>query len=299
MEQIRLMNKSGGIIYKGDIVKILSKQTRTCTKVYENGLGDPDIVGTAHLDSYPNNWCIINIINTVYWEKIKEKPDIETTQNTRVVKGPTGPIGPAGPKGNDSEIPGPKGPTGSVGKDSIIPGPRGATGASIKGPTGPRGPTGAGTKGATGGKGITGGIGPTGPIGSPTYKSGIATKNINDASTTQNIAHGLGRIPKIVRVKCMAVASALSQICLGVYDGTNHSGISICMTEGTTTATTDTIYSSATQELGFTAAGSTSPFSGANKQSGVITVDATNIIITWTKTGTVASNTVNILWEVS
>jgi len=133
----------------------------------------------------------------------------------------------------------------------------------------------------------------------PTFKCGIATKNINDASITQNIAHGLGRVPKVVRVSGHCVyASTLSEICQGVYDGTNHNGISICMTEGTTTATIDNIYNSATQELGFTALGTTSPFSGANKQSGIITVDATNIIITWTKTGTVTSNVVNILWEV-
>jgi hypothetical protein len=133
-----------------------------------------------------------------------------------------------------------------------------------------------------------------------TFKCGIATKNITDASTIQNIPHGLGRVPKIVRVTAHCVfAATLSQICNGVYDGTNHSGISICMTEGATTATIDNIYSSATQELGFTALGTTSPFNGANKQSGIITVDATNIIITWTKTGTVASNVVNILWEVS
>jgi len=132
------------------------------------------------------------------------------------------------------------------------------------------------------------------------FKCGIATKNINDGSTTQNIAHGLGRIPKIVRVSAHAAyAAALSEICQGAYDGTNHSGICLCSAEGTTTALIDNIYNSTAAELGFTAATGTNPYTGANRQTGVITCDATNIIITWTKAGTVASNTVNILWEVT
>jgi hypothetical protein len=133
-----------------------------------------------------------------------------------------------------------------------------------------------------------------------TWKTGIATKNITDASTVQNIAHGLGRVPKIVRVNAhCAYAAALSQICSGAYDGTNHNGMNLCSAEGTSTALIDNIYSSSAAELGFTAATGTNPYTGANRQTGVITCDATNIIITWTKAGTVTSNTVNILWEVT
>lgn len=132
-----------------------------------------------------------------------------------------------------------------------------------------------------------------------TWKTGIATKNINDASTTQNIAHGLGRTPVFVRVTAHAAyAAALSMVVSGSYDGTNHAGICLCSAEGTTTALIDNIYSSTVAELGFTAATGTNPYTGANRQTGVITVNGTNIIITWTKAGTVASNTVNILWEV-
>jgi len=103
---------------------------------------------------------------------------------------------------------------------------------------------------------------------SNTWKCGIATKNINDVSTVQNIAHGLGRIPMIVRVTANCVYSAaLSQRISGCYDGTNHSGISLCLTEGTTTATIDNIYSSTAAELGFTALGTTNPYTGTNRQT--------------------------------
>ena len=133
-----------------------------------------------------------------------------------------------------------------------------------------------------------------------TFKCGIATKNITDTSTTQTIAHGLGRVPSVVRVKAHCVyAAAVSMIAEGVYDGTNHSGLCMIFTEGTSTATIDNIYSSTAAELGFATTGATNPYTGANRQTGVISVDATNITITWTKAGTVSSNVVNILWEVS
>jgi hypothetical protein len=245
-------------------------------------------------------------------------------------QGPTGPAGRDGDRGptgsnglrGSTGIQGPKGPTGPISTTKGPTGSRGPTGAKgstgsigtsgapgVKGPTGPnglkgatgtnglRGPTGA--NGSNGSKGATGSKGSTGPAGNTTWKTGIVTKNINDASTTQVFAHGLGRVPNTVKLTGHAVAGALSQITYGCFDGTNHSGISICMTEGTTTATTDTIYSSTSAEIGFTAAGSTSPFNGANRQTGVVSVDATNITITWTKAGTVNSNTVNILWEVN
>ena len=132
----------------------------------------------------------------------------------------------------------------------------------------------------------------------PTCKTGIITRDITTASGTVNIAHGLGRVPKIVRVKASLISSAsVTQEAQGVYDGTNHAGLSSIYVEGTTTATTDQIFSSTSFELGFSAATVVNPYTGANRQTCTITVDATNIIFTWTKTGTVASAVANILWE--
>jgi hypothetical protein len=68
--------------------------------------------------------------------------------------------------------------------------------------------------------------------------------------------------------------------------------------EGTTTATTDTTYTSTAFELGFSAATVVNPYTGANRQVATITCDVTNIIFTWQKFGTVAAATANILWEV-
>lgn len=135
--------------------------------------------------------------------------------------------------------------------------------------------------------------------GGSSSRSGVATKDVSDASTTQTIVHGLGRVPISVFVEGRLVYSGSStQICTGSYDGTNHSGVCLVLTEGGGSANIDNIYSSTTQELGFTNVDTTSPFSGGNKQSGIITVDATNITITWTKSGTMASATAYILWRV-
>jgi len=135
-------------------------------------------------------------------------------------------------------------------------------------------------------------------IVAPTFKTGITTRDITTASGTVNVAHGLGRVPSVVRVRASLISSAgVTQECYGVYDGTNHSGMSSIYSEGTTTATSDTIYTSTSFELGFSAATVVNPYTGANRQTATITVDSTNIIFTWTKTGTVASATANILWE--
>jgi len=131
----------------------------------------------------------------------------------------------------------------------------------------------------------------------PSWKNGQTTKNLTDASTTQNIAHGLGRVPKYVHIRGLLVFSAsVSMEVNGYYDGTNQSGEAIIWTEGSTSATTDNIYQSTAAALGFSNAGGMNPFTGATKQSGVITVDGTNIIITWTKSGS-PTGTANLAWE--
>ena len=134
-------------------------------------------------------------------------------------------------------------------------------------------------------------------IVAPTWKTGITTRDVNTASGTVNVAHGLGRVPSVVRVTASLIQAANTTECHGCYDGTNHSGLCSIYQEGATTATTDTNYSSTAFELGFSAATVVNPYTGANRQTATITVDTTNIVFTWTKTGTVASAVANILWE--
>ncbi len=118
------------------------------------------------------------------------------------------------------------------------------------------------------------------------YTNGGTTKNLSDSSGAQTIAHGLGAIPKSVKLTAImsaGVASLSFDTALTVYNGTTQSSISTGLNSGTgngEVVTTFTLY-------------------GANSaavQTGVVTFDATNITITWTKTGS-PTGTANILWE--
>lgn len=125
------------------------------------------------------------------------------------------------------------------------------------------------------------------------FKNGITTKNAADASTTQNIAHGLGAIPKFVRIRALTnltIASAIvTQESTTFYNGTTQTSYSQ-YGNGTTTAG-----NSATDATAFII-NTASAASGGNTQTGVVTFDATNIIITWTKTGS-PTGTYQLLWE--
>jgi len=120
-----------------------------------------------------------------------------------------------------------------------------------------------------------------------TYASGTTTKNAADASWTQNIAHGLGVAPKYVRIRALCDISdgsgdRHSREANTVYNGTTQSSLSYYQTGAQTTSIATTF------TLNIDTAGGT--------QTGVVTVDSTNIIITWTKTNSPAG-TYTLLWE--
>jgi len=117
-----------------------------------------------------------------------------------------------------------------------------------------------------------------------TFKNGTASKNVADASTTQNIAHGLGTTPKYVRILGTgAIGGDATCVATTVYNGTTQSSNYITTQTG-----------SGTGEW----AGTTFFINqdGSNGQTGVVTFDSTNIIITWTKNGG-TTGTANLLWE--
>ena len=119
------------------------------------------------------------------------------------------------------------------------------------------------------------------------FASNTTTKNTSDASTTQNIAHGLGVIPKYTKITAMILQvtgfGKGTLISTSVYNGTTQSSMSAY---GTFTNAGDGTVSAV-----FRLGNSTSDY-----QEGVITFDSTNISITWTKTGS-PSGTYTMLWE--
>jgi hypothetical protein len=127
-----------------------------------------------------------------------------------------------------------------------------------------------------------------------TFKTGSTTHDMTSTTTT-TIAHGLGTIPKLVTFHVgtsLASAAALQAVAYsyGAYDGvTQNSNYVAGSTNGSTIATGQDTSNAIHYAYGGTA--------GANSDRlvGAVTVDATNITITWTKTGS-PTGTGNIIW---
>lgn len=112
---------------------------------------------------------------------------------------------------------------------------------------------------------------------------GVTTKNTADASTTQNIAHGLGRAPTYV--KLLGILPATSQFCFAqaIFNGAQSAIYGYADTGSGTIESAGSGFN-----LGPVAAG--------DYAAGTITVDGTNIMIAWTKIGS-AAGTAQLLWE--
>jgi hypothetical protein len=115
-------------------------------------------------------------------------------------------------------------------------------------------------------------------------KGGTTTKDISNTTAT-TIAHGLGHAPRVVRLQAMNVHDDMYiSIAHGNYTSSGWKAISIAMRTNTGStnqiSTAFRLYNNSVSEY----------------VEGTVTVDATNITITWTRTGGPAG-TVNILWE--
>jgi len=119
------------------------------------------------------------------------------------------------------------------------------------------------------------------------FKNGVTTKDMTAASaSTTVIAHGLGTTPKRVRLNALLGSITYVQsVSVGSYNGTTTSGIF----SGSNNST-DRSGNSTTNVLSII--GSVS----GSQQDATIAVDATNITLTWTKTGS-PTGTAQIIWE--
>ncbi len=116
----------------------------------------------------------------------------------------------------------------------------------------------------------------------PIFKNGSTTRALNGANGAQNIAHGLGVIPKNVRISALLMLSENISISNTAYNGTTQSSHYMMYKVFTGEAVGDIF---------------AIEYSGAGQQVGVVTFDATNIIITWTKNGAPPAGTIYLLWE--
>jgi hypothetical protein len=128
------------------------------------------------------------------------------------------------------------------------------------------------------------------PAATPVYKSGVSSYSA--VSGSQTIAHGLGAMPKYVRITAKAVKASSTYPTVstsnGFYNGSAVSNLSVGYS-----GTTQLVESAGTTYIVDTTA-------GGNALSGytaTITVDATNINLTWTKMN--SADPVSFLWEAS
>jgi hypothetical protein len=131
------------------------------------------------------------------------------------------------------------------------------------------------------------------PTGTLAFNNGETTRSGNAASGSQTIAHGLGKTPKYARF-------------VATFNNTGN-GANMAFSEGTYNGNTNAyVYSSVSssganvsvsgggtgQVLEIGDSGSLS-----SNQIAVATWDATNLTLTWTKTGALGGGNINILWE--
>jgi len=125
-----------------------------------------------------------------------------------------------------------------------------------------------------------------------THASGQTTYDVSTASGTQNIAHGLGRTPTKVNLSGFFLdGTSRISVTIGAFTASGNS----CIYYATKNIATvdNSAGGSSTQAIYFN-----DPYGSAGSQVGVVTVDGTNIIITWTKTGSI-SGTSYIQWDAS
>lgn len=135
------------------------------------------------------------------------------------------------------------------------------------------------------------------------FRSGTATRAGNTASGAQTIAHGLGVAPSYVKLyatwaRAGSNAANIAAISMGVYDSTGQrSTYQKQMTAETGVGSFAAGYGlSTTQGIAIysvLAAGT------EGSQVAVVSVDATNITLTWTYSagGNLNANDINIVWE--
>lgn len=122
------------------------------------------------------------------------------------------------------------------------------------------------------------------------FKTGNTTHDIS-VTGSQTIAHGLALIPKILRIyTVLSGANTITSSSTGVYDGATQN-VAYVFTD--TTSTTSVVGVDGSNIIRVLTIAT-----GTQNITATVTVDVTNINLTWSKTGT-PTGTASLIWEVT
>lgn len=114
----------------------------------------------------------------------------------------------------------------------------------------------------------------------------IGTRDRTAANGSVNYAHGLGVIPRLVKITAFTDGGAGIANSIGTYDGTNTKSIyNVSTGSGTSTAENSTTYIVFIEN------------DSGTSQKATIAIDVTNVTLTWTKTGSPAAGDIQLLIE--
>jgi hypothetical protein len=116
-----------------------------------------------------------------------------------------------------------------------------------------------------------------------TFTHGMTTRDLTASSGAVNVAHGLGKIPKYVKVYMLCDSGSDHMFSHGSYNGSTTACLYGKVATSNTASTTYAVFAMVS--------------AGSTEQKAVITFDATNIIFTWTEVGAPSSATMNLHWE--
>lgn len=128
-----------------------------------------------------------------------------------------------------------------------------------------------------------------------TSKNGASSRAANTASGSQTIAHGLGRTPKLVQISARKALfnSGANQVIMDTSDGWYNGSITATVYNTANTRATHESLSTGTDTTNIIFISDAS-----GTQSATISVDATNITLTWTLGGSGTGDTINFIWMV-
>lgn len=135
----------------------------------------------------------------------------------------------------------------------------------------------------------------------PFYNAGNTSYDLSTASGTQNIAHGLGVVPRFIKISYLysrsnqQLGSSTPNFFngMGTYNGSTYTNVFTGSDSGSTGSNYYSVFQNTTSIVTYTAG---SVGTDVKQVATVSSLDSTNITLSWTKTNT-PTGTLIMMWE--